>query len=135
MSQDPEALLAVSDRLADMTAWGQAVAAATEAALFFDRRHQVRAGQAARRRAEASLGRCEGMRALVSGERGGTMQLTKRERQVATMAMTGSSSQEIADRLHVSHRTIESHLHHAYVKLGVRDRAELAAALGGTISQ
>jgi DNA-binding NarL/FixJ family response regulator len=35
------------------------------------------------------------------------------------------ASREIADRLVVSVRTVENHLHNAYVKLGVTSRAEL----------
>ena len=57
--------------------------------------------------------------------------LTKREREVATLAARSWSSAAIADELGVSERTVESHLYRAFGKLGVTSRAELAAALAG----
>lgn len=55
--------------------------------------------------------------------------LTSRERQVAALAASGVSSRNIAERLVVSVRTVENHLQRVYDKLGVRQRAELTAAL------
>jgi hypothetical protein len=37
---------------------------------------------------------------------------------------------DIADTLHLSIRTVENHLQHAYTKLGVTTRRELAHTLG-----
>ena len=59
----------------------------------------------------------------------GTAVLTKREREVATLASHGMSSREIASTLYVSIRTVDNHLQHAYEKLGVTGRNELADAL------
>jgi DNA-binding NarL/FixJ family response regulator len=56
--------------------------------------------------------------------------LTRREWEVAGLAARGLSNAEIARRLLVSVRTVESHLYMAYEKLGVTDRAELTAILG-----
>jgi DNA-binding CsgD family transcriptional regulator len=56
--------------------------------------------------------------------------LTASERRVAAMAAEGHSNPEIAQRLFVTRRTVETHLTSVYRKLGVRSRAELAAALG-----
>jgi DNA-binding NarL/FixJ family response regulator len=56
--------------------------------------------------------------------------LTQREQEVAGMACHGMSNADIARRLVVSVRTVESHLYSAYGKLGITDRAELAALLG-----
>jgi DNA-binding CsgD family transcriptional regulator len=56
--------------------------------------------------------------------------LTKREREIAVLAAAGKSSKQIAEGMYVSPRTVESHLYRVYVKLGVTDRAGLAAALG-----
>ena len=55
--------------------------------------------------------------------------LTRREHEVARLAMRGLSSQAIATKLSLSVRTIETHLARVYFKLGISGRGELAAAL------
>ncbi len=55
--------------------------------------------------------------------------LTRRELEVATLAASGLANGEIASSLVLSTRTVESHLHAAYRKLGTNDRSELAAVL------
>jgi len=55
--------------------------------------------------------------------------LTGREREVATLAARGLPTTEIAARLHVSRRTVESHLDRIYRKLGIDGRRRLAEAL------
>jgi DNA-binding NarL/FixJ family response regulator len=57
----------------------------------------------------------------------GVGRLTAREREVAELARRGALTREIAERLHISERTVESHLAHAYSKLGVSGRKDLAA--------
>jgi DNA-binding CsgD family transcriptional regulator len=56
--------------------------------------------------------------------------LTRRELEVAALAAQGWSSEEIAQRLVLSVRTIDNHLGHVYQKLGVTSRGELKGALG-----
>jgi DNA-binding CsgD family transcriptional regulator len=56
--------------------------------------------------------------------------LTASERRVARMAAEGRSNPEIAQALFLTRRTVETHLTHAYRKLGIGSRAELAMALG-----
>lgn len=51
--------------------------------------------------------------------------LSERETQVIQLIAMGLTNGEIADRLHVSVRTVESHRAHIYQKLGTRSRAEL----------
>ncbi|WP_412076222.1 LuxR C-terminal-related transcriptional regulator [Streptomyces xanthophaeus] len=55
--------------------------------------------------------------------------LTLREREVAALVAAGLSNQEVADRLYVSVRTVENHLHRTYGKLGITARSELARRL------
>jgi DNA-binding CsgD family transcriptional regulator len=52
--------------------------------------------------------------------------LTPAERRVATLAAGGCGNREIAQQLFVTRRTVETHLTHAFQKLGVSTRAELA---------
>jgi DNA-binding CsgD family transcriptional regulator len=53
--------------------------------------------------------------------------LTEAERITAVLVAEGLSNPAIASRLFVSRHTVESHLKHAYAKLGVCSRLELAA--------
>jgi DNA-binding CsgD family transcriptional regulator/tetratricopeptide (TPR) repeat protein len=61
----------------------------------------------------------------------GSEALTASERRVARLAASGLSNREIAQQLFVTVNTVESHLRHGYLKLGVHSRAELPAALSG----
>lgn len=54
--------------------------------------------------------------------------LTGRERQVLQMAMQGLTAGQVAERLFISKRTVETHLERAYAKLGVRSKRELIAS-------
>jgi class 3 adenylate cyclase/DNA-binding NarL/FixJ family response regulator len=56
---------------------------------------------------------------------GGPGSLTAREREVARLAAGGSSARQIAQKLFVSERTIETHLTRVYAKLGVTSKVEL----------
>lgn len=56
--------------------------------------------------------------------------LTARELEVARLVADGLSSKEVAERLHLSARTVSNHLQNTYTKLGIARRTELAAALG-----
>jgi DNA-binding CsgD family transcriptional regulator len=66
-------------------------------------------------RQRRDLGRCE--------------PLTAQELQVAELAAAGLSNKQIAARLHMSHRTVSSHLYRTFPKLGIGSRAALRDAL------
>jgi DNA-binding NarL/FixJ family response regulator len=55
--------------------------------------------------------------------------LSKREQEVAALAIRGCSNRQIADRLFVCEQTIKDHLHAIFTKLGIHRRGQLAAAL------
>jgi DNA-binding CsgD family transcriptional regulator len=53
--------------------------------------------------------------------------LSRREREVADLVADGLANKAIAQRLHLSVRTVESHVRHALTKLGLDNRTQLAA--------
>ena len=59
---------------------------------------------------------------------GGT-ELSRREKEVAQLLATGLSNREIAQRLFLSERTIDNHVHHILDKLGFDSRVQVATWL------
>ncbi|MDT7749734.1 MAG: hypothetical protein QOD96_3396, partial [Pseudonocardiales bacterium] len=45
------------------------------------------------------------------------------------LAATGLTNREIGQRLYLSHRTVSTHLHRIFPKLGISSRTDLALAL------
>ncbi|MGW0859777.1 ATP-binding protein [Streptomyces sp. NPDC002690] len=64
-----------------------------------------------------------------AGARPAGASLTAQELQIATLAATGLTNKQIAERLSLSHRTIGTHLYQIYPKLGITSRAALRDAL------
>jgi DNA-binding CsgD family transcriptional regulator len=60
----------------------------------------------------------------------GPASLTPQQLQIATLAATGLTNKQIAERLFLSPRTVSTHLHQVFPKLGVTTRAALRDALG-----
>ena len=56
----------------------------------------------------------------------GWASLTPTERDVVSLVGEGLANKDIAARLFVSPRTVESHLTHVYTKLGLSSRVQLA---------
>jgi DNA-binding CsgD family transcriptional regulator len=73
--------------------------------------------------ARSEQGRVPGRRRAPDGE------LTPTERRVVELAASGLANKQIATTLFVTVHTVEVHLAHAYAKLGVRSRVQLAARL------
>src|SRR3984885_5207294 len=57
----------------------------------------------------------------------GVKALTRREREVAELVADGLGNREIAERLYLSKRTVDSHVEHVFTKLGFSSRAQLTA--------
>lgn len=55
--------------------------------------------------------------------------LTRREREIAILVSEGLTNREIADRLVISRRTVDSHLEHIRAKLAVSSRTEIGDQL------
>ncbi len=62
----------------------------------------------------------------------GWASLTESESAIVALVEAGRSNREIATRLHLSVKTVETHLHHVFDKLGVDSRAALAAEAART---
>jgi DNA-binding CsgD family transcriptional regulator len=99
--------------------WGAARQSLEQAAAVFERIGSP--GWAAE--AHAQLARVGARRPQPSGS------LTPSERRVVELAVKGLSNKEIASALFVTVHTVEAHLSHAYAKLGVRSRAQLAGRI------
>ncbi|MFD5891542.1 response regulator transcription factor, partial [Streptomyces sp. NPDC060334] len=56
--------------------------------------------------------------------------LSPAEQRVAELVVRGNSSLEVAEKLFLSKRTVDTHLGRIYRKLGIHSRHELAAAIG-----
>lgn len=103
-------------------AWSQA-AALTQAA------GSPRATSEARRQALRLRAMCEGASTPLLDLCPEPVELSAREAEIARLVAEGLSRKDIAERLVVSARTVDSHLQRIYRKLGVRDRESLAAVL------
>ncbi len=57
--------------------------------------------------------------------------LTPQELQIALLLASGKTTREAGAALFISPKTVEYHLRHVYLKLGVHSRDELAAAMNG----
>jgi len=130
MTGDAAALEALSLRWEGCGDLVAAVDAAAQAAAVYRREGSAAAATRAAARGQELAAR-GGFRTAALAAAGGTVPLTEREREVATLAASGLSNREIASRLVVSVRTVEGHVLRASEKLGVTRRSQLAAALGG----
>jgi DNA-binding CsgD family transcriptional regulator len=99
--------------------WGAARDALERAAAAFDELGSP--GWAERARGE--LARVGARRPRAAGE------LTPTEQRVAELAASGMSNKQIAHALFITVHTVEAHLSHAYAKLGVHSRGQLAGKL------
>ncbi|MBV9057819.1 MAG: helix-turn-helix transcriptional regulator [Pseudonocardiales bacterium] len=130
-ADDGAALQAASLQLETMGALLLAADADAQAATAHHRHGQRGSAQAATSRAHRLAQACEGARTPALTALAAPLPLTAREREIVTLAASGLSNRQIADKLTVSVRTVEGHLYRACAKLGVGDRTKLAALIHG----
>ncbi|MBP2473617.1 ATP/maltotriose-dependent transcriptional regulator MalT [Crossiella equi] len=73
-----------------------------------------------------------GVRVAVPGGRsqGGPFGLSPRELEIARLVLDGHTNQQIAEKLFIGIRTVETHVSHVFTKLGVTSRASVGRVLG-----
>ncbi len=122
LARDLDARLAVVDAFATGGANRLAVLVARAVAAEAAKQGQRGLARTAEERAAVSAAHCEGGadRPAVAG--GPLAALGPRQREVVLLAAKGLSNQEVAERLGISTRTVENHLHRAYAELGVEGR-------------
>jgi DNA-binding CsgD family transcriptional regulator len=126
---DSAALDQVSGDFARFGANLYAAEAHAESAVILRRTGQARAAAAAEHKAARLLTRCEGATTPPLASVTARVNLTPGELDAAVQAATGRTNKQIASDMHLSVRTVESHLQRVYEKLGVSGRHELADAL------
>jgi DNA-binding CsgD family transcriptional regulator len=125
-ADDGVALLQVTDEMEQIGALRYATEAAAHAADAFAREGREDSARRAAARSRDLNARGQGGLLPAMNELNATaVALTPRETQLVQLASDGVSNAEIADRLVLSVRTVESHLYRAMQKLGVSDRHEL----------
>ncbi|HEY6522567.1 MAG TPA: LuxR C-terminal-related transcriptional regulator [Solirubrobacteraceae bacterium] len=126
-ARDGAALLEAADEMAAIGALRYAVEAASDAAVaFIATGRQDSARRSAARARDLHLPDQGGELPPIDGLDATAVDLTPREAQLIELASQGLSNAEIADRLVISVRTVETHLYRGMQKLGVSDRRELA---------
>jgi DNA-binding NarL/FixJ family response regulator len=128
-ARDPDALVAASERLETLDLLAHAADAAAQASSLSAANGDHPRAAAASERARELAERCGGLRtpALTAGL--APVAVSAREREVASLAASGLSNREIAERMHVSMRTVESHIYRACSRLGLSSRAEFVATV------
>jgi DNA-binding CsgD family transcriptional regulator len=126
---EPARLLVVSEQFEQCGARLLAAEAAADAAVALARGHEPRRAAAAGRRAHRLADSCDNPRTPALAALAARAELTRAEREIATLAAAGNANREIAAQLVLSVRTIENTLRRVYFKLGISGRAQLAEAL------
>jgi DNA-binding CsgD family transcriptional regulator len=133
------AALQRADALEEVAAEFQELGALALAADTYGRAAEAHRHAGHRRRAAAAGARAGTLARVAGGLRTPVLDrlapyaLTAREREIARLAAEGTPNRSIARRLVLSVRTVETHLAHAYDKLGINSRAALESALAQEI--
>ena len=110
---DAAELSSVSDEFERMGDLVAAVDAAAHAALAYRRQDLRGSALGASARAEALAERCGGARTPALRQASEPLPLTDREGEIVMLIGEGLSNREVAERLTVSVRTVESHIYRA----------------------
>ncbi len=125
-ARDGAALMDAAEEMAAIGALRYAVEAATDAAVaFLSQGRQDSARRAAARARQLHVPDQGGELPPIDGLDAAAVDLTRREAQLVELAREGLSNAEIADRLVLSVRTVETHLYRGMQKLGIKDRRDL----------
>jgi DNA-binding NarL/FixJ family response regulator len=123
---DGAALMEVAEEMAAIGALRYAVEAATDGAVaFLSQGRQDSARRAAARARDLHASDQGAELPAIDGLDATAVDLTRREAQLVDLARQGLSNAEIADRLVLSVRTVETHLYRGMQKLGIKDRRDL----------
>ena len=106
-----------------------AVDSAAQAALTYRRQDLRGSALGASARAEALAEKCGGARTPALRQASEPLPLTDREAEIVMLIGEGLSNREVAERLTLSIRTVESHIYRAMLKTGTTSRNELGALL------
>ena len=125
-ARDGPALLEVAEEMAEIGARRYAVEAASEAAaVFVAQGREDSARRAAARARDLHVPDQDATLPVIDGLDATAVELTPREQQLVELARQGLSNAQIAERLVISVRTVETHLYRAMHKLGVSDRRDM----------
>lgn len=114
--------LAYGERLRRMRFVSEARAQLDEATAVFER-------LGAQPWADRAAGELRATRRSRIGAKHGSATLTAQEQEIATLAASGMTNKQIGERLHLSPRTVGSHLYQLFPKLGIASRAAIRDAL------
>lgn len=129
-SEDPEALVGAGESLEACNMYASAVFAYEQArAIFQERRLTARVTACARAASEAAAHLRTPPPPIPDGLVAGPAPLTPREREICELIAEGLRDHEIAQRLFLSVRTVESHVLSARGKLGAARRSDIPELL------
>jgi predicted ATPase/DNA-binding CsgD family transcriptional regulator len=95
----------------------------------------LRRGAALPLAAAIAVARGEGPAVADAADRAENKPLTRREKEIAALVAEGLGNREIAQRLFLSKRTVDSHIEHIFAKLGFSSRTQLAGWVRDQASQ
>jgi DNA-binding CsgD family transcriptional regulator len=129
-SADASELTCVAERFESIGDLVGAVDAVGHAAVCFRRRNLRGSALRCSVHAEALAKRCGGARTPAFRQAVEQLPLTDREREIVMLLGEALTNRDIADRLTLSVRTVESHIYNAMAKTGATSREDLAELLG-----